>query len=198
VQDSHRSLRRLSHGFRAAELAVLDYPRRTSRSTPTRFAAAEREDFLENLADLEIYPALLAPFGVRGLVIVARTARAAYFDWIFSAASAAPCSTRAARGLPIRPTTPILALRDVEYARGYADGVHTHLSEPILITPAAVAPTVKDQPPGRTESGRHRMCAVAARLSLRTAPRVGFSPCPPHPFPAISALLFPSACPQYL
>ena len=43
---------------------------------------AEREDVLEDLADLEIYQALLTPVGVRGLVIECEDCHEPhYFDW---------------------------------------------------------------------------------------------------------------------
>ena len=43
---------------------------------------AERQDVLEDLADLEIYQALLSPIGIRGLVIECDECREPhYFDW---------------------------------------------------------------------------------------------------------------------
>lgn len=43
---------------------------------------AERQDVLEDLADLEIYQALLSPIGIRGLVIECDECHEPhYFDW---------------------------------------------------------------------------------------------------------------------
>ena len=50
----------------AAELAGLDDPEENEPVDTDALADAEREDVLEDLADLEIYQALLAPVGVRG------------------------------------------------------------------------------------------------------------------------------------
>src|SRR5262245_32273908 len=43
---------------------------------------AERQDVIEDLADLEVYQALLAPIGIRGLVIECEDCHEPhYFDW---------------------------------------------------------------------------------------------------------------------
>ena len=62
------------------ELADLDEAESEAGGDP--LTPAEREDVLEDLADLEIYQALLTPVGVRGLVIECEDCHEPhYFDW---------------------------------------------------------------------------------------------------------------------
>ncbi|MCW2622703.1 MAG: hypothetical protein JWL64_2305 [Frankiales bacterium] len=61
------------------ELAALD-PDEVEATPP--LLPAEREDVLEDLQDLEVFEALLAPRGVRGLIVDCPDCQEAhYFDW---------------------------------------------------------------------------------------------------------------------
>lgn len=58
----------------------LDYPADDLLSDP--LSEADRQDVLEDLADLEVYQALLGPIGIRGLVIECDECHEPhYFDW---------------------------------------------------------------------------------------------------------------------
>ena len=67
----------------------------------------DRSDVEEDLADLEVYEALLAPSGVRGLVIDCEDCHEPhYFDWALMRANLRPCSSRVDRACTNRPSTP--------------------------------------------------------------------------------------------
>ena len=93
--------------------------------------AAERQDVLEDLADLEIYQALLTPIGVRGLVIECEDCHEPhYFDWDLLRGNLRHLLTSG------RPRVHEPAFDPDpdhyvtwEYARGYADGVHDALAD---------------------------------------------------------------------
>jgi len=91
----------------------------------------ERQDVLEDLADLEIYQALLGPVGVRGLVIECEDCREPhYFDWDLLRANLRHLldSGRPRVHEPAYDPDPDHYVT-WEYARGYADGVHDTLTE---------------------------------------------------------------------
>ena len=93
---------------------------------------AEREDVLEDLADLEIYQALLAPVGVRGLVIECEDCHEPhYFDWDLLGSNLRHLleSGRPRVHEPAFDPDPEHYVT-WEYARGYADGVHDTLADP--------------------------------------------------------------------
>lgn len=91
----------------------------------------ERQDVLEDLADLEIYQALLTPLGIRGLVIECEDCHQPhYFDWDLLRGN---LRQLLASGQP-RVHEPAFDpdpdhYVTWEYARGYADGVHDALTE---------------------------------------------------------------------
>jgi len=92
---------------------------------------AEREDVLEDLADLEIYQALLAPIGIRGLVIECEDCHEPhYFDWDLLRGNLKHLldSGRPRIHEPAYDPDPEHYVT-WEYARGYADGVHDALAE---------------------------------------------------------------------
>src|SRR6266545_869048 len=92
---------------------------------------AEREDVLEDLADLEIYQALLTPVGVRGLVIECEDCHEPhYFDWDLLRGNLRHLldSGRPRVHEPAYDPDPDHYVT-WEYARGYADGVHDTLTE---------------------------------------------------------------------
>jgi len=91
----------------------------------------EREDVLEDLADLEIYQTLLAPAGVRGLVIECEDCHEPhYFDWDLLRGNLKHLldSGRPRIHEPAYDPDPERYVT-WEYARGYADGVHDALAE---------------------------------------------------------------------
>lgn len=91
----------------------------------------ERQDVLEDLADLEIYQALLAPIGVRGLVIECEDCREPhYFDWDLLRGNLRHLlsSGRPRVHEPAYDPDPDHYVT-WDYARGYADGVHDTLTE---------------------------------------------------------------------
>jgi len=92
---------------------------------------SEREDVLEDLADLEIYQALLTPVGVRGLVIECEDCHEPhYFDWDLLRGNLRHLldSGRPRVHEPAYDPDPDHYVT-WEYARGYADGVHDALAE---------------------------------------------------------------------
>jgi hypothetical protein len=92
---------------------------------------AERQDVLEDLADLEIYQALLDPIGVRGLVIECEDCHEPhYFDWDLLRGNLKHLlsSGRPRVHEPAYDPDPDHYVT-WEYARGYADGVHDALAE---------------------------------------------------------------------
>ena len=116
----------------AAELADLDDPEDGESIDPDHLGDAEREDVLEDLADLEIYQALLSPVGVRGLVIECEDCHEPhYFDWDLLGSNLRHLleSGRPRVHEPAYDPDPEHYVT-WEYARGYADGVHDTLSEP--------------------------------------------------------------------
>ncbi|MFB9543486.1 DUF5319 domain-containing protein [Micromonospora sagamiensis] len=91
----------------------------------------ERQDVLEDLADLEIYQALLAPIGVRGLVIECEDCHEPhYFDWDLLRGNLRHLlsSGRPRVHEPAYDPDPDHYVT-WDYARGYADGVHDTLTE---------------------------------------------------------------------
>jgi hypothetical protein len=92
---------------------------------------AERSDVLEDLADLEIYQALLGPIGIRGLVIECEDCREPhYFDWDLLRGNLRHLlsSGRPRVHEPAYDPDPDHYVT-WEYARGYADGVHDTLTD---------------------------------------------------------------------
>jgi len=98
---------------------------------PESLTAAERQDVLEDLADLEIYQALLGAAGIRGLVIECEDCREPhYFDWDLLRGNLRHLLSAG------RPRVHEPAFNPDpdhyvtwEYARGYTDGVHDTLAE---------------------------------------------------------------------
>jgi len=91
----------------------------------------ERTDVEEDLADLEVYEALLAPVGIRGLVIDCEDCREPhYFDWALMRANLRHLldSGRPRVHEPAYDPDPDHYVT-WEYARGYADGIHDALAE---------------------------------------------------------------------
>lgn len=92
---------------------------------------AERQDVMEDLADLEIYQALLGPIGIRGLVIECDDCHEPhYFDWDLLRGNLRHLlnSGRPRVHEPAYDPDPDHYVT-WEYARGYADGVHDALTE---------------------------------------------------------------------
>ena len=92
--------------------------------------ADERQDVLEDLADLAIYQALLTPLGVRGLVIECEDCHEPhYFDWDLLRGNLRHLlsSGRPRVHEPAFDPDPDHYVT-WEYARGYADGVHDALA----------------------------------------------------------------------
>jgi len=91
----------------------------------------ERQDVLEDLADLEVYQALLSPKGIRGLVIECEDCHEPhYFDWDLLRSNLRHLlnSGRPRVHEPAFDPDPDHYVT-WDYARGYADGVHDTLSE---------------------------------------------------------------------
>lgn len=91
----------------------------------------ERQDVVEDLADLEVYQALLRPAGIRGLVIECEDCRMPhYFDWDLLRSNLRHLleSGRPRVHEPAFDPDPDHYVT-WEYARGYADGVHDTLAE---------------------------------------------------------------------
>jgi hypothetical protein len=94
-------------------------------------SAAERQDVLEDLADLEIYQALLTPVGIRGLVIECEDCHEPhFFDWDLLRGNLKHLLTSGRPRVhePAYDPDPDHYVT-WEYARGYADGVHDALTE---------------------------------------------------------------------
>jgi hypothetical protein len=92
----------------------------------------ERQDVIEDLADLEIYQALLTPLGIRGLVIDCEDCHQPhYFDWDLLRGNLRQLldSGRPRVHEPAFDPDPDHYVT-WEYARGYADGVHDALTDP--------------------------------------------------------------------
>ena len=92
---------------------------------------AERQDVIEDLADLEVYQALLGPIGIRGLVIECEDCHEPhYFDWDLLRGNLKHLlnSGRPRVHEPAFDPDPDHYVT-WEYARGYADGVHDALAE---------------------------------------------------------------------
>ena len=86
---------------------------------------AEREELVEDLADLAVYQALLAPRGVRGIVVdCADCAEPHYHDWALLRASLEQLLADG-RMRPHEPAYDPDPREYVtwEYCRGFADGV---------------------------------------------------------------------------
>jgi hypothetical protein len=91
----------------------------------------ERQDVLEDLADLEIYQALLGPVGIRGLVIECEDCHEPhYFDWDLLRGNLRHLlsSGRPRVHEPAYDPDPDHYVT-WEYAKGYADGVHDTLAD---------------------------------------------------------------------
>ncbi|MFX0591660.1 DUF5319 domain-containing protein [Melissospora conviva] len=91
----------------------------------------ERQELLEDLADLEIYQALLAPRGIRGLVMDCEDCHQAhYFAWDLLRGNLRHLLTEG-RPRVHEPAYDPDPDRYVtwEYARGYADGVEDSLGD---------------------------------------------------------------------
>ena len=91
----------------------------------------ERQDLLDDLADLEIYQALLEPTGIRGLVFDCEDCHEPhYFDWDLLRSNLQHL-LRYGRHRVHEPAYDPDPHRYVrwEYAQGYADGVHDALAE---------------------------------------------------------------------
>ncbi|MET8309014.1 DUF5319 domain-containing protein [Micromonospora sp. NBC_00389] len=117
------------NGDPADPTAGLDDP--GDDATPDPLTDVERQDVLEDLADLEIYQALLAPIGVRGLVIECEDCREPhYFDWDLLRGNLRHLlnSGRPRVHEPAYDPDPDHYVT-WDYARGYADGVHDTLTE---------------------------------------------------------------------
>ncbi|GGK14137.1 hypothetical protein GCM10010124_03440 [Pilimelia terevasa] len=109
--------------------ASLDEPADDGSGTP--LSEPERRDVLEDLADLEIYQALLEPGGIRGLVIECEDCREPhYFDWDLLRGNLRHLLD-AGRPRVHEPAYDPDPENYVtwEYARGYADGVHDALGD---------------------------------------------------------------------
>lgn len=92
----------------------------------------ERRDVLEDLADLEIYQALLTPTGIRGLSIQCEDCQQPhYFDWELLRGNLRQLLRAAAPRVhePAFDPDPSHYVT-WDYARGYADGVHDALADP--------------------------------------------------------------------
>jgi hypothetical protein len=115
------------------ELAGLDEPdAQDAPGDSDPLSDPEREDVLEDLADLEIYQALLGPVGVRGLVIECEDCHEPhYFDWDLLGANLRHLleSGRPRVHEPAFDPDPEHYVT-WEYARGYSDGVHDTLGDP--------------------------------------------------------------------
>ncbi len=111
----------------SAELADLDDPEGDPGSDDgDTLGDADREDVLEDLADLAVYQALLGPVGVRGLVIECEDCHEPhYFDWDLLGSNLRHLleSGRPRVHEPAYDPDPEHYVT-WEYARGYADGVH--------------------------------------------------------------------------
>ena len=89
----------------------------------------ERSDVEEDLADLEVYEALLAPKGIRGLVIDCEDCHEPhYFDWALLRSNLRHL-LESGRPRVHEPAFDPDPERYVtwDYARGYSDGVHDTL-----------------------------------------------------------------------
>lgn len=129
------------NGDPADPTAGLDDP--GDDATPDPLTDVERQDVLEDLADLEIYQALLAPIGVRGLVIECEDCREPhYFDWDLLRGNLRHLlnSGRPRVHEPAYDPDPDHYVT-WDYARGYADGVHDTLSEGTEDEPGAPTAT---------------------------------------------------------
>ena len=91
----------------------------------------ERQDVLEDLTDLEVYQALLAPTGIRGLVVECEECREPhYFDWDLLRGNLRHLLDS---GMP-RVHEPAFnpdpdRYVSWDYARGYCDGVQDTLAD---------------------------------------------------------------------
>jgi hypothetical protein len=113
------------------ELAGLDGTEDESAVDADALDPGEREDVLEDLADLEIYKALLAPVGVRGLVIECEDCHEPhYFDWDLLGSNLRHLLTSGRPRVhePAYDPDPEHYVT-WEYARGYADGVHDTIGD---------------------------------------------------------------------
>jgi Family of unknown function (DUF5319) len=115
----------------ASELAGLDGGEDESAVDADALDPGEREDVLEDLADPEIYKALLSPVGVRGLVIECEDCHEPhYFDWDLLGSNLRHLLTSGQPRVhePAYDPDPEHYVT-WEYARGYADGVHDTIGD---------------------------------------------------------------------
>ena len=106
-----------------------DFGSESEHSDP--LSPEERQDVLDDLADLDVYQALLARRGVRGLVVDCEDCRVPhYFAWELLRANLRHL-LKAGRTRVHEPAFDPDPTEYVtwEYARGYADGVQDALSE---------------------------------------------------------------------
>jgi hypothetical protein len=116
-------------GDPSSELAGLDEP--GEHDDEEQLSTAEREEVLEDLADLEVYQALLTPMGVRGLVIECEDCQEShYFDWDLLRGNLRHLldSGRPRVHEPAYNPDPDHYVT-WDYARGYADGVQDALRD---------------------------------------------------------------------
>jgi hypothetical protein len=110
---------------------VHDEPYEPGEAGLEPLTAEEREDVLDDIADLEIYQALLGPAGIRGLVIECDDCRRPhFFDWELLRDNLRHLLD-AGRPHVHEPAFAPDPDRYVtwDYARGYADGTRDALSE---------------------------------------------------------------------
>ena len=147
------------NGDPADPAASLDDPVEESPLDP--LTEVERQDVIEDLADLEIYQALLGPTGIRGLVIECEDCREPhYFDWDLLRGNLRHLldSGRPRVHEPAYDPDPDHYVT-WEYARGYADGVHDTLSEGTEDKESLSRRFSSGDQPG-PEPGGHRVRAV--------------------------------------
>jgi hypothetical protein len=117
--------------------------------------ADERQDVLEDLADLAIYQALLTPLGVRGLVIECEDCHEPhYFDWDLLRGNLRHLldSGRPRVHEPAFNPDPDHYVT-WEYARGYADGIHDALADAAEDGALSAAGDDDDEPADKDDDG---------------------------------------------
>ena len=136
---------------------------------------------LEDLADLEVYQALLSPAGVRGLVVECDDCHEPhYFDWDLLRGNLRHLldSGRPRVHEPAYDPDPDHYVT-WEYARGFADGVHDTLAEDDEYVRLGLAAARRGSRRARAqltrpaEAGGHRVCPVAGTQLAEQPPGVG-------------------------
>ncbi len=100
-------------------------------SSDESLTSEERQDVLDDLADLEIYQALLEPTGIQGLVFDCDDCKEPhYFDWDLLRGNLQHLLSSGSHRVhePAYDPDPERYVK-WEYAQGYADGVHDALAE---------------------------------------------------------------------